>query len=264
MRTGIKRLTAAVLCLLLLCASVFAADYSGGVSPYSKGEVLNRFAQLAKARGFSIDGESCAEESKAAGTAYICMDAFVVGGGYVLYPMKVEINDGESAAKLLMRTAEKVGLRFEYGGSVEDGFYIRRVQGADITPNIALELETWLGSVVNYYNAASFNTGSLGEFDFTDMAGWMYFVNGKTPMVTMSDYKVTDGDVISVRFSLAYGMDIGCESFDESIVPYTEPVNWDGVTKAIAENQLSYGDCRKVASESRPSQEEIDELLENL
>ena len=51
---------------------------------------------------------------------------------------------------------------------------------------------------------------SLGEFDYTTASGWMYSINGSTyPGRGMSGYFLSDGDVLTLRFTLAYGKDIG-------------------------------------------------------
>ncbi len=51
----------------------------------------------------------------------------------------------------------------------------------------------------------------IGEFDFTMGSGWMYSVGGSVfyPGSSMSDYFLQDGDTLILRYTLAYGWDVG-------------------------------------------------------
>lgn len=56
----------------------------------------------------------------------------------------------------------------------------------------------------------NYDRDSIGEFDYTQGSGWMYSINGTLYEGTgMSGYKVRNGITIYVRFTLAYGKDIG-------------------------------------------------------
>lgn len=46
------------------------------------------------------------------------------------------------------------------------------------------------------------------EFDFGDLSGWVYTVNGKQPNVGAGEYKLQDGDVIEWHYTLDLGEDI--------------------------------------------------------
>lgn len=50
---------------------------------------------------------------------------------------------------------------------------------------------------------------SIGEFDFTNGSGWVYTVNGHYPGESMSSYFLKDGDVLTLRYTLAQGWDVG-------------------------------------------------------
>ena len=54
----------------------------------------------------------------------------------------------------------------------------------------------------------------LGEYSYTMASGWLYSVGGSTfyPGNGMSDYYLKDGDVLTIRFTLAYGWDVGGSS----------------------------------------------------
>lgn len=51
----------------------------------------------------------------------------------------------------------------------------------------------------------------VGEFDYTMGSGWMYSLGGETfyPGASMSDYHLKDGDVLTLRYTLCYGWDVG-------------------------------------------------------
>src|SRR5699024_6138977 len=60
---------------------------------------------------------------------------------------------------------------------------------------------------------SQYSYDSLGEFDYTMGSGWMYCINGQLfPGRGLSEYYLNDGDNISIRFTLAYGKDIGGSS----------------------------------------------------
>ena len=54
-----------------------------------------------------------------------------------------------------------------------------------------------------------YHENSLGEFDFTQGSGWMYSVNGQYVGRSMSEVFPQDGDVVRLRYTLAYGKDVG-------------------------------------------------------
>lgn len=48
----------------------------------------------------------------------------------------------------------------------------------------------------------------LYEFDCGELSGWMYKVNGETPNVGCSGYKLKDGDVIEWVYTANIGKDL--------------------------------------------------------
>ena len=53
--------------------------------------------------------------------------------------------------------------------------------------------------------------GNIYEFDFGDLSGWMFKINGKFAGVSCSDYILTDNDYIEWIYSLELGKDLGVE-----------------------------------------------------
>ncbi len=52
---------------------------------------------------------------------------------------------------------------------------------------------------------------NLYEFDFGDLSGWMYCVNGQYADVGAGEYKLKDGDAVEWRYTRELGKDIGNE-----------------------------------------------------
>lgn len=86
------------------------------------------------------------------------------------------IEEGESVFDILVEAVKKHGIQLEYSGS-SDMPYI---------------------SGMNY----------LYEFDFGDLSGWMYFVNGESASVNCADYKLSDGDRIEWLYTCEMGNDL--------------------------------------------------------
>lgn len=129
--------------------------------------------------------------------------------------------------------------RCSYSGSLDLGFYLERLDDGSGLGSRANALSgDWsqLGSTEEAVLAgidARFGAGSgeailwrciyrnqiplsgvgtgIGEFDFTMGSGWMYSVGGSTfyPGSSMSDYHLQNGDTLVLRYTLAYGWDVG-------------------------------------------------------
>ena len=103
-----------------------------------------------------------------------------------------------------------------------------------------------------------YHSTSLGQFDFTRGSGWMYSVGGGTyyPSVSLSDYELKDGDVLTLRYTLAYGMDIGdgTSSFCVSALNGALTVNhkWQDMTNADGTSVTYCTSCGKIKECDHP------------
>lgn len=62
----------------------------------------------------------------------------------------------------------------------------------------------------NGLNKSGGTDGTYGEFDYTSGSGWLFSVDGTTyPGQSMSEYYLSDGSVLVLRYTLAYGWDVG-------------------------------------------------------
>ena len=133
-----------------------------------------------------------------------------------------------------MATKGTLGWRGSYAGTLDNGFYLQSLN-TDYYAD-ALEDAVWPGSTEEevldaidarfgagtglavlwrclYRNGLNKSAGSgstFGEFDYTSGSGWMYSIGGSYyPGQSMSAVHLRDGDVLTLRYTLAYGWDIG-------------------------------------------------------
>ncbi len=260
-----KKAFALLLCALLTASSAFAYTL-GSDERYGKSDIVAKMeALLGEIRRSSEPDEPEDEgEKKEAGAVYLSADAFVIGGGFVINPQKIRINEGDTAADVLLSYLNangEIGSNAEYSGSAENDFYLKALKASSVTFNADADFESWLGDVTAYYKPENQTDGMLGEMDVTDLAGWMFFINGKPASEGMSDCEVKDGDVIMMRYTVAGGMDMGGEAFGGVDEPYTRAVRLDGVIKGIADGDLELYDCLEVINRVDVTQGEINELL---
>jgi hypothetical protein len=93
----------------------------------------------------------------------------------------------------------------------------------------------------------------------------MYVMNNSFPNVPFCDYVPSDGDVMRVQFTLAYGSDIG----DWGMMgdPFFEVVDRDELTELIAEAieaGVDYSEALEVVSTFGVTQDELDAACEAL
>ena len=91
------------------------------------------------------------------------------------------------------------------------GFYLRRISRGGMMDYPAIPENLWSKILQDGLTlTGQTDNNSLGEFDYTQGSGWMYSVGGNTYAGKgLSGYYLTDGDTLYLRFTLAYGKDIG-------------------------------------------------------
>lgn len=180
------------------------------------------------------------------GTATIMIDMTVLGikeQEVIAYEVLADEPISYSVAKAVMGkdTGEPfgscptaLGWGGTYAGTLDTGFYLER-----LTPGIGGNVLTdsnWPGSSEaevlqsidnrfgkgtglatlwrciyrNGLNKSGGTDGSYGEHDYTSGSGWLYSLNGTYyPGQSMSAYYLKNGDVLTLRYTLAYGWDVG-------------------------------------------------------
>lgn len=187
------------------------------------------------------------EAGQKIGNATVRIDLTALGLG-VVESLSYEVLADESVARVVEKAvggkdlgepygsaAQSLGWQISSGGTLDTGYYLRSLT-TGYTPN-ALEGNGWPGSTEeevlqaiddrfgkgtglaslwrciyrNGLNKSAGSGGTIGEFDYTSGSGWLFSVGGATyyPGQSMSSVYLRDGDVLTLRFTLAYGWDVG-------------------------------------------------------
>lgn len=202
------------------------------------------------------------------GQAVWSVELNTIGCGYLVEPTHVDILEGETAAQILLKLLQDKGYAAYYGGSPQKGFYLAYIADGDKTnknyngyilsptpvnkrkldlnPAIPGILYPNLQRTMTFFDDTDYESnwrGYIGEFVFTNGSGWMYSINNIFPNVGFSDSYLSDGDVVRVQFTLAYGADIGGTSVMGADSPdidlpkngFYAVANKDNLTKVIAD-----------------------------
>ena len=153
------------------------------------------------------------EKGEKIGTATVRLDLSVLGLGIIEAPVSTDIFQDVPASYAVKEVLESLGYDVSYTGTLDDGFYLSRIsrnmtfEYAKIPEELKRLLE--LDGLVVTPPKMQVRFNSVGEFDYTREAGWMYSINGAYPGRGLSDYFLSDGDTLTLRFTLALGKDIG-------------------------------------------------------
>lgn len=158
---------------------------------------------------YKINCKTVADGEKI-GEITISVDANVLGLGYIVAPVKVPIRQGETGSYFLTRFLEEKGFKYKHTGSLDIGFYLSRIMKPGIATGVSIpeDLRQAIDKDGLEWKEQRYDD-SIGEFDYCQGSGWMYSVNGSFPGYGFSDVVFKDGDVVRIRFTLAYGKDIG-------------------------------------------------------
>ncbi len=202
-------------------------------------------------------------------TIVIAVEKFALGQGYYMSPIEVEIPKGANLAETMV---DAIGAdRVRYAGSFEENFFFTELYD----PASQGALTTAPQFIADAAGTFEDNPDEwLGSMDFTSTSGWLFTVNGESPMVGMSDYELADGDVVRLQFSLyEWGKDIG-HGWDGSLI---EPANKEALTALLAKvnsNMLgrltedhvlgAYEEAIAFAKDFEASQAQVDESVAKL
>ena len=176
------------------------------------------------------------------GQAVVTVEAFTLGGGYIIEPTYVDIYEGDSTANALVKLLTERGFTYTNTGSIESSFYLatissNQLSSIDVTgasiPTGLLEKLAEKGIDISDRSDPT----TLGEFDYTSFSGWMYCHNNVFPNVGFSGNYLADGDVVRVQFTLGgYGADIGGGyAMGGGSTDYYPVANKDALTSRIAQ-----------------------------
>ncbi|MBQ6691819.1 MAG: hypothetical protein IJN00_00640, partial [Clostridia bacterium] len=144
-------------------------------------------------------------EGDALGNVNIVVDATTVGLG-IIDSATFPIVQGDTAKSVLDRFFEEYGYEASYNGP-----YLARLSRGDICSGAAIpERLRQLIERDGFPFSNSSDRDSLGEYDFTMASGWMYSIDGSVyEGRDLDSYTLSKNTTIYLRFTLAYGKDIG-------------------------------------------------------
>lgn len=108
---------------------------------------------------------------------------YIPDDGVILEATEFDIEEGDTVFDILTEAAQSYGIHIEYSGSGAASAYV---------------------SGINY----------IYEFDFGDLSGWVFHVNGESASVGCGDYLLSDGDRIEWLYTCDLGNDLG-EVYEE-------------------------------------------------
>ena len=105
---------------------------------------------------------------------------YIPENGTILETTDFEIEDGDTVFDILTEAAQTYGIQMENKGSTGSAHGMVYIAG------------------INY----------IYEFDFGDLSGWVYHVNGITPSRNCGEYVLSDGDEIQWLYTCELGRDL--------------------------------------------------------
>ncbi|WP_054741190.1 DUF4430 domain-containing protein [Cellulosilyticum ruminicola] len=166
-----------------------------------------------------------------AGYVTVAVEKFTLGQGYYIEPVNVPFYENEKVGSVVARVLGDG--KYNKGRNSSNISYLANVY--DPNPG-AVKIPAYIMNKLEDFGGVEQTTHTwLGEFDYSVMSGWMYFVNNDMPDVGMNNYVCHNGDVIRLEFTLyGYGTDLGVSS--EWSGPALIPVaNKDQLTKLVAD-----------------------------
>ncbi len=145
------------------------------------------------------------------GKATMSLEGGTIGKKYFIVPTEVEIEPGVPLSYVLVDFLEANGFSCSYVGSLDEGFYLAKISKKNMIKGYKIpdDLKAFIIEDALIFDENSYESiDCLGEFDFCQGSGWMYSINGLYSSYGFNKAFVQDGDVVRVRFTLAYGKDI--------------------------------------------------------
>lgn len=228
-------------------------DPMGDTTRAEVAAVLHRFLTYNYADYQKADDSGCVVVSVEKGT---------LGQGFLMEPILVKVEDGDTAADVTLRAAEQAGIGVRATQNSSYGFYLSAFadKAADVQiPQYILDVMTEEGLELQDRQ----ETEWLGEFDYSYKSGWIYWVNHEHMNVTAGATEVKAGDVIRWQFTICgLGLDLGAQI--GSMTPYVTVANKDALLHAMAvasKNQKdgeAYANAKALIRKMDASQAEVD------
>ena len=146
------------------------------------------------------------------GRITISLEAGTIGIPYLIKPKEIDVESGISLSHVLDEYLRSEGFTYTYTGDLNDGFYLAKIHKKNLIKGykIPADLASKIRKDELLFDENGFESlDDLGEFDFCQGSGWMYSINGLYSSYGFNKAYVQDGDTVRIRFTLAYGKDIG-------------------------------------------------------
>ncbi|MCR5628941.1 DUF4430 domain-containing protein [Eubacterium sp.] len=186
---------------------------------------------------------------------YFTCEKSIIGQGLIIEPCKISVSNNTRVSEVLDKVLKKNNVSYVHNGTLTDGFYLSRIKNCDDgtfnIPEIIKNSDVYNRRV----SSNNVNSPDLAERSFIGTSGWYYFVNNSAPNVGMSDYKVSDGDVIRIQFTLfGFGEDLKI------------PANRDKLIITLANNKDSdyYKDGIKILKNFDKDKDDIKTVIEKI
>ena len=179
------------------------------------------------------------------------VSTIMLGWHYLLDPILVPVNEGDTVAVVTDRALTMANVGFSYSGTIEEGFYLSAVECYDTTPDVPEYLmhemvdvypawaEENLGFAYGEWTGSYTDDNMLSAYEYSTFSGWMYTVNNADPGVGADTCEVTIGSSIMWYFTIyGWGMDYGVSDGWGMFPEFDNPmagVNRDAAAIALAQ-----------------------------
>ncbi|AOY75867.1 S-layer homology domain-containing protein [Clostridium formicaceticum] len=143
--------------------------------------------------------------------ATVAIEKFTLGQGYIMEPVLVELEEGDTAYSILEKAYGKANLDVTtYSGM---GVYVAAIKDELTQEEMTPTLPAYLQRVFDENNLSlrsRWDDQWLGEFDFTSTSGWMITTSEYFIPMSSGLWQVEPGDVVRWQFTLyGLGADLG-------------------------------------------------------
>lgn len=179
------------------------------------------------------------EDTTVVGHVVVSVERFTIGQGYIHEPVVVPFVTNDNAVSIL----KKVIGEKNWVGNDGDSAYLEAIVGGDLGSD-KVKVPDYIAQIggptteeaKEYGHSGAWDTpNTLGQFDYNNMSGWMYHVNGEEVGYGMANYEPKDGDVLRYQFTLwGYGTDLTGKEWGKPD-PVIQICNKDEITRVMAQ-----------------------------
>lgn len=179
------------------------------------------------------------ENTTVVGHVVVSVERFTIGQGYIHEPVVVPFVTNDNAVSIL----KKVIGEENWVGNDGDSAYLEAIVGGDLGSD-KVKVPDYIAQIggptteqaKEYGHSGAWDTpNTLGQFDYNNMSGWMYHVNGEEVGYGMANYEPKDGDVLRYQFTLwGYGTDLTGKEWGNPD-PVIQICTKDEITRVMAQ-----------------------------